>query len=881
MVKQLKFLLPLFLVIISLSPTKADRVKRALKALEKQKLEKTEALLIKSLEKDTVNSGAHYVFSLLYVTDSNEDYNIDSAYAHINLAIAQYDSLQLGAKSKKRLNKLGINDSTLQNQKTIVEHLAFEHVTHTHTIEAYNFFLQYYATAQQTTEVRRLRDALAFAEARKINTYDAYKNFIDTYPDAPQLEKASELYEFLLYENKTKSRSLKSYRDFLKEYPNTNYTSDALQNIFELYTIDNKPSSYTKFLQDYPGNSFSTKAINYLYHITKDREGIVFFEKHYGQYISDSLKAIIALDKTSLFPIYKNGLYGFKNNLGQQTIPPKYTAIEEDYLCGAIPKDYLLVTNQNVKQIVNHQGEALFQYNNNIIVPLNDGLLLSGKMDKYGLWHVSGYVVAETTFDTLYLLNRQYVKYKEKDKWGLMSYAGKKITDARYEDVFVEGNFVVFERHGKLGIANDQVLFNMANQEERPTIAFDLEDIVLLDSNMVLGIDGEEETVINDHLYNVIPKGKQTIYRLQEGWLIKKRGTFRFYTEDMIPLSNAGYDEASYKKNWLALKKDKKWALLDQRENTFPAFQYDSLNFIGADFVLAKSADTTFLLFQDKQTRQQLNNSATVQVLRSSETRDEAAKEYLLVKNPNNYKILYDPVGKQVIAGQYSDINIIGTDFFITEKSGKKGLVDSLGKVLLTQTYDGIGNYAAGYITTLKGQKFGLFNPANEVEIKPQYDITLKTYNDSLFIAAKNNRLGLIDKNNKEVLSFQFDEINFWNDSLALVKMNNQWHIYNILNQEPVFEGINAIKYVTNGETKQAIILKNNQYGVISNEKLVLLSPAYDDILSLGNKENTIFFAEKRVREAGLYVVIYYNQQGEVIHQQTFSEEDYDNIYCY
>lgn len=879
MIKRLKFFLPLFFIIVALSPAKADRAKRALKALDKHKIEKAEKLVVKALEKDTTNLGAHYVFSLLYVTEYYERYNIDSAYTHINQAIALYDSLEPEDKRLKKLNKWDVNDSTLQKQKATVEALAFEHVTHTHTIEAYNFFLQYYTTAQQTAEVTRLRNALAFAAARRINTYDAYKNFIDTYPNATELDKASELYEFLLYENKTKSRRLDSYISFLKEYPNTNYTADALENIFELYTIDNKPSSYTKFAQDYPGNNFSAKSINYLYHIIKDQQGIAFFEKHYGRFVSDSLKAIIALDKTALFPIYENGLYGFKNSLGKKVIAPRYTAIEEDYLCGDIPADYLLVTNQNIKQIVSHQGTPLFHHDNNMIAPLNDGLLLIGKMGKYGLWHVSGYIVAETAYDTLYLLNRQYIKYKEKNKWGLMSYTGKRVAAALYDDIFIEGSFVIFERQGQLAIANDRLLFQMANQES-PAIAFDFEDVVLLDSNMILGIDGEEETVINSNLNTVIPKEKQTVYRLQEGWLIKKNGKFRFYSEDMIPLSSAGYDEASYKMNWLALKKDNKWALLDQRENTFPTFQYDSLNLISADFVLAKSTDTTFLLFQDKK-RQQLNKSATVQVLRTSHPTTEAPQEYLLVKNPSNYKILFNSRGEQIIAGQYNDISPIGSAFFITERNGKKGLIDSLGKVLLTQSYDGIGNYAGGYITTLKGQKFGLFNPVNNVEINPQYDITVKVYNDSLFIAAKRNQLGLIDKNNKEILPFQFDTIDIWNDSLAIVKMNDQWHIYNILNKKPVLEGISALKYVINGEAKQAIILKNNQYGLISNEKLVLLSPAYDDILSLRNKENPIYFAEKRVKEAGIFVVVYFNEKGEAIHQQTFSEKDYDNIYCY
>lgn len=873
----LRFILLSFCLTAAL-PLKADRIKRGLRALEKEKFERAESLFLKALEKDSINVGAHYGLSLLHVTKDYENYNIDTAYAHILWSIDQYEALDSLGKAIKKLRKRGIVDTLLYNQKQTVEALAFEHVSNTHTIEAYNYFIQYYATAMQVEEAVSIRNELAYEKARHINTYDAYKSFIDTYPDAAQIEKASELYEFLLYENRTKSRKLESYVNFLKEHPNTNYTLDALENIFELYTIDNQRDSFLKFIQAYPNNPFATKAVNYLYHLTKHREGISFFEQHYAGLISDSLRIIIDIDKSVLFPLYEQGLYGFSNIKGAVVIPPTYSAIDEDYFCGNIPEDYLLVTNQARREIVNHRGELVFDYDNELIVPLGDGLLLAGKMDKYGLLHVAGYAITDMAYDTLEILDRQYIKYAHKGKWGLMSYTGRKITKAIYEDIFMANNYIVFERAGKLGIANDLLLFQLANQA-LANLPMPYEDYFLLDNNMILAISGKEQVVLNHRLETVVPKAEWEIYQLQEGWLMQQEGRFRFFSKDLAPFSQATFEGALYKGNWLALSQNKKWALLDQRENTFPEFAYDSVNLVANTFALVRNEEGAFLIFQNMG-KVKLAQAATVQILNTGTHTRDSVLEYAVIRNPGNFKMLYDSYGKQIVSGQYNEISMTGP-YFVLERNGKKGLADSTGKILLQINYDGIGNYDNGFMATLRNQKFGLYDPVKGIDIKPQYDIGLRPYNDSLFIASKNGRLGIIDMKNEEVLPFQFDQVNFWNDSLALVKTDNQWAVYNLLTRKADLDGISSLKYVSDDINKQAIISKGAQYGVISNQNIELLPPTYDDILNLGTSEQPIYFAEKRVKEADLFVVIYYNGDGEIIHKQTFSEEDYEHIYCY
>src|SRR5690606_464597 len=326
---------------------------------------------------------------------------------------------------------------------------------------------------------------LAYERARRINTYDAYKYFMDTYPDAVQLKEASELYEFLLYEKKTQSRTLESYRSFLREHPNTNYTFDALQNIFELYTVNSKPEDYRKYIADYPGNHFSEKAIGYLYHILKEKQGIGFFEKEYERMIDDSLRRVIAVDKRTIFPVYESGIYGFKDDRGSMVIAPQFTTIAEDYLCGEIPENYLQGSVGDEEFIVNHHGTQIFRDKYSEVFPMGQGLLLVQQQGRFGVLHLSGNEVADVEHDTLALLNKQYLKYQRNNHWGLLSLSGREITMPVYDDIFSLGDFILFEKDAKLSLANEEVIFSLANGEIKD-LPFQFDDLLLLENGSIL-----------------------------------------------------------------------------------------------------------------------------------------------------------------------------------------------------------------------------------------------------------------------------------------------------------------------------------------------------------------------------------------------------------
>jgi len=111
--------------------------KRAFKLLEKGDYGKLVELLDKSIEKDSVNAGAKYVYSLLFLTPKYREYNIDSSYYFINAAIVDFQIHD--ERMIDDLDKLGIHAESLQSQKSLVEQHAFRRAKAKNTIESKYF----------------------------------------------------------------------------------------------------------------------------------------------------------------------------------------------------------------------------------------------------------------------------------------------------------------------------------------------------------------------------------------------------------------------------------------------------------------------------------------------------------------------------------------------------------------------------------------------------------------------------------------------------------------------------------------------------------------------------------------------------------------------
>lgn len=860
----------------------AGPLKRSAKHLEKENFAKVDKLLHKSLEKDSINPGANYLYSLLYNQKDYANNSLDSAYNFVNEALYNY-AIADGKKLKK-LHRLDIDSLTLTTHKTFLDSLAFERAQIADDIAGYNYFIDRHPAAIQVPAAISRRNDIAFADAREINTYESYRQFMDTYPDAEQLKDATELYDILLFEGKTRDKKLESYIAFLENYPKTPYRAEAEKHIFEISTAGNTIESYHNFIKDFPDSRFAKKAVDFMFHTFRQHDSAQHFFRAFPDFPTrDSLQAAVDLATNAVFPIYGGENFGFMNSFGEILISPAYETVPPDYLCGGIAEDFLLIPSEGNGQILSKKGEIIYEGGFENAEDIGFGLIRIENGGKFGVVHKAGHLIMPLQYEHVALINNKFILYNQQGLLGLLALNGRNILEPEYQDIYALEEFIILQKDNKLGVTNAEKLVQKVNQVPlKPDFIYD--EVELIEADLLHAFQGEQETVLDENLNRVFPLGNQNIYPVKYGWLVEKDSSFMIYNDDLLPLANQRYKAALFNKNWLGLKKSEHWGIMGQEGAIFPEFIYDSLQLISENFALLFQRDSTFALFSNGSKVDISEYDHHVQLLRprsGAAFNDSIPSEFLLASNQSGYKRIYNNVGQEIISGFYTQVDALSPHHLVIEKNNRKGLINESGESLLPIRYNGIANYNNGYLSTLSGTKFGIFNDKKEIDIAPGYDVILQPYNDSLLIVSKRKKFGIIDRSNKTFLPFEYDEVRYWTDSLALAKGGGEWKLINFYKNEPVYEGIENYKVISNNAGEIVITFyKGKQYGLLSNKKGEVLAPSYQDIFNIGTVAQPVYFAEKAVEEADMYVAIYFDDMGNTLRSQAFSADEFEKIIC-
>jgi hypothetical protein len=856
--------------------------KRAFKMLEKGDYEKLIALLDKSIEKDSVNTGAKYVYSLLYLTPKYPGYDIDRSYHFIVEAIDDFGIHD--EKMIEDLAKLDINDSTLNNQKLRVEQHAFRRAKAKHTLVDYNFFLDIFSGAILSDSATALRNEIAFNDAVNANTFEAFQSFIRTYPEATQIEAAQDKFEELLYITKTKDKKLESYERFLRNNPKTPYRDDAEKNIFEISTADNDLDSYMTFIEHYPRSIMRKKALDLLYHCYKEHSSAQGFSNKFNMLQEqDSLMQIVDAEVGHMMAIFEMDLYGFSKLSGEKLIDFSYTKIKEDYYCGRIAGDFLEVEKDGEKMIISRKGGVIFRGDFDSVEDLGCGALKIERDGYFGVYHKSGFQLLDFNYVDVGLVANAFIKFKFNGKWGLKSFSARDILPPEHDEIFSEGRFVIIEDDGLFAIQNAEHLAEAADQV-KPKLDFRYDDYELVYASQLLLFKDDMETVMDMDLKENLTLDKQSFYEFYGGWLVKKDNQYQVYDQIFYPLSELSFNYIDYIKSRAAIKYQDKWGIYHSDAEFPDTFAYDSVRFLSEQIGIIIHGDTTFAIF---------DNDSIVDISYSMETRllmptsiaqnDESKEaQYLLTKTGNGVQKVFNIYGVEILAGKYTSVESLGNEYLIVEKSGRKGLFHKSGKLALKVSYDAIGNYDKGYVSTLINGRFGIYNYEKGVFLSTKYKKRLLPFGSRYFIGAKGSSLGLVDLDNKDVTGYKFEQIQDWNDSVALVQEAGEWKLYDINNDSYALEGISEYEVLRDDEEEKILLItKESKRGVLSNKYGAVVGATFNDIINIGTQGTPVYFCEKFIIEADFYVVIYYDAKGKILRKQIFTDpEEYEKIYC-
>lgn len=858
----------------------ADKNKKAQKAMEKGELAKAALTLQEILKDDSLDAVANYLYSVLFTVDSFPAYSIDSAQRFILAAQSSWPIIT--PKEQAKGAKDGFGPTLFDAHKLKIDSLGYRRALRAGDVPAFETFARQFADAAMVEEALEKRDSVAYHSALTEDSWQAYKYFFDTYPNARQVPDAQEKYNSLVFKDLTQDRKLASFEEFLRKFPNTPFRKEAEKQIFDIMTATNDPVDYLRFIRTYPLSHVRKKAFDFLYAVDQGAHNFSFYPQYTPvRALQDSLDRLRHLEEIYLVPVYENGKYGFMDPSGEVVMTSKFAWIAPQYYCGDIMDDFLVVGQGKDLELVNRAGDIIAEDEFEVYEGIGLGLIKAGAGGKVGLWHKSGYPILNQQYDDIRLIANRLLLIVQEGKAGLATYSGKVLITPQYDDIAVEGNFWVFVKEERLAYTSFERIIAIANQEKLD-LKFEYEELERLPDGFMIGYSGDMECLVNTKHEVLIPMAPQKIYSMGDNWLVKQPFGYRIFYADTKRMSDGLYQRVEYNVNWLAWKTDKGWSLANKKSVRGIIFELDSAHLINQDVAISFEELKGTVHFAGGAAVDFVKGDKVYLLTENFEKAVYKAEEQFLVVENSRSKRVFSMAGNLLFDLRQGNLRYLSPTHLVLEIKGKWGIVDSSGVQKLAPKYDGIGQAdLEGFVTVLQEGKFGSFHMASGRLVPPKYDTRVRFFNQKLLVATSKSKEGLVDYTGKTVLPLEYDKVLPWTDSLVMARKNGMWAISTPDGKNSLFTPF--INYQVERSDKEETVLKiytNEGYGILSNKRGIVLKPTYNDLINLGSDVHPLYFAEKHVKEAEFFVVIYADANGAPFKSQAFRAGEYDKIFC-
>ena len=510
--------------------------------------------------------------------------------------------------------------------------------------------------------------------------------------------------------------------------------------------------------------------------------GIFFLVKHFKS--KNKEYELEKITSWKYFTIVENNKMGVIDNKGNVIIEPNYNTIQ-------IPnptKDVFICINDDETKVVNEKGEESFK----------------------NFEEVSAIQLKELATEIPF--EKSILKYKENEKYGLVNFGGKKITEAIYENIenlpYKEGELLV-ENNGKYGV------INMLGKEVIPVEYKEIKvdeyyekDSAYRYSGYIVGTETDNGTMYKYINYNNKQQSKDEYQDIQrvvdyenkdEYYLIfKKDNKYGVIKNENIVINNE-YDNIEYDSfnQLFTVKKDGKYGVLKSNGETLISCLYDEIDIEGIYIYSLKGEEQ--IIFDT--TGAKIENPKYKSVYNVEDTNYK-----ITINNENKYGVV-DENNNEIIKNEYYYIGYLGNNYFVVSgQNGKNGIMNNEGKVVLEVKYDTIEKLEKSDIieaTELNTNTIILFNK----EIKQIANISnstlyegenfVKLYsnneqkyfdsegnekenkeilNNKLFADVKNGKWGFIDSNGNVIVDYIYDNVTEFNSyGFAGIKKDGKW----------------------------------------------------------------------------------------------------------
>jgi len=507
------------------------------------------------------------------------------------------------------------------------------------------------------------------------------------------------------------------------------------------------------------------------------------------------------------------GKYGMIDRKGNEVVKPVYDEIKwfsESFLMVKLKDKYGLIRRDNFREVVKPKYSNIeplanfgsysfsFYFGVGCVEQESKNFLKVYIGNKVGLIDTMGKEVIPVKYEDVKVVlgEKTLVKFKEKEKWGIMDLSANVILPAKYDWVCYNEGKVIFAVLDNKPYAFDasgkeiQYAFESEKEEQSESYEFQYEvrseeedeysedygDFSIVSRNGKKGVVSKDGKVIIPIAYDKIRYDERNeIFFIAKGnkWgLANKKGKI------FVPMK---YDYiTTFCKGLIAVRSNKKFGLMDKTGRIIVPPKYDILGLVresddeGYSIITISGGGSGFFSIS-------VGNRS---LFERFEYEIKYVEEYcgnLFLVGKEGYKFgLIDEKGREVLRTEFDEV-VPYDDLILARKGDKWGIFDLRGKTILPIKYDWISfkdiKKGREFVRIKENYEVGLVDRKGNIVIPPKYD-DIKIVIGNKVVFQIEAYLGIADINGREILPAEYEDFRIFNENLFLMSKDLKWGLF-------------------------------------------------------------------------------------------------------
>ena len=422
---------------------------------------------------------------------------------------------------------------------------------------------------------------------------------------------------------------------------------------------------------------------------------------------------------------------------------------------------------------------------------------------------------------------KSVLKYKSDNKYGLIDFNGKKITDAIYDSIdgfdCREGLLKV-TKNGKIGIINiNGVSIIKEKYDEIKCDGYYTDKDKFNKSGFIVGIktnDGIRYGYINSNRKQILKNEYNEIYRITEKideknvYLVAfKNGQAGVYKNKKNIIKNE-YEDISYNayNDLLLLQENSKQGIAKFDGKIIIPIEYDNIIFAG-NYITAQKAEKKDIFNADGK-KEENSEFVSNQIVCDG--------KYEIVSTEDGIYKIINKDNNKVIENNYSYIQYLFKNYFMVMKDNLSGIIDSNGNIIIDIKYNSVQLLEDSKVTRIIDSKNNTkLLDENMKEIFKLNNANIFKYDNYIKILTISD-VNYIDLNGTVLNNTQI----FNNNNLIAFKQNKKWGFKNKQGDIVIDAKYEMVTELDNYGF--AGIKYNGKWGVINNNGDIIKNPTYE-----------------------------------------------------